>query len=130
MVTTSAQSAQRRLRGIHEECGLAEHAGPCFTSAASRNGPPTKAPLLLANRRKMAKCHLQGSGAVQVATFPRMFYQRISTVGARRSLIPSLCQDYRHSRAVRLVLALESYQRAVPTHALSPATLVLVHLVV
>lgn len=87
---TSVLSAQKKSGGIRVACGRVEHAGLSSIWAASRNGRPTRAPLLLDNRQRMARCHLRGNGVVLDAICRRMSCPRTSIAGARRSSIPNL----------------------------------------
>jgi hypothetical protein len=129
-VTMNAPSVPRRSRGSRGAFGHAEHAGPCFTLDALRNGPQTRARPLPASKRKMARHRLRDNGDVPDATCPRTPYPRTSIAGVRKNWIPRPCQDCHPSLVVRHALGLACYQRAVHIHAQSLAMQGPVHLAV
>lgn len=107
--------------------GRVEPAGPCSILAASRNGPPKRAPPLPVSKFPMAKCHLRVNGDVRDATYPKMSYLHRLHVGARKRWIPSQLQVSLHSHVVRHVPGLGFSLRNVRIHARQPAMPALVH---
>jgi len=67
------------------------------------------------------KCHLRGSGVVQVAIYQKTTCPRITVVGAGRKMIQSLSQAFRLTRVVKL--AAEKERGNVRILVSSPATL-------
>lgn len=98
MVFTSVPSAQTKSNGTRR-CGLVGLAGPFSTSAASRNGLPTKAQQQPASKHRAETCHLHVNGDVQAAIFRKTSFQNSSPAGVRRRSIPSLSQAYPPSPA-------------------------------
>lgn len=102
-VITSALSVLRTSRDEHGVSGRVGHVGQYSIWDASRNGQPTRAQQRRDSKPRMERRPHRGNGVVQDVICQRMFCQRISTAGVRRSwtLVPHLA--YPRSRAVSLV---------------------------
>lgn len=106
--------------------GRVEPAGPCSILAASRNGPPKRAPPLPVSESPMAKCHLRVNGDVRDAICPKTSYLHRLHVGARKRWIPSQLQVSLHFHVGRHVPGLGFFPRNVRIHARQPAMRALV----
>jgi hypothetical protein len=102
MGTTSAQSAPKKLRGVHAVSGRVERAGLYFIWAASRSGLQMRARQQRDSRLKTERLLLLDSGAVPAAIYQRILCPRTSTVGARRNWIRDQHPVCHHSRVVKL----------------------------
>jgi hypothetical protein len=102
MASTNARSVPTKSAPIPKS-GPALSAGPSFTSAASRNGPRTRAARWLLPDPSTRTIPHRASGGARAAILPKTDCHLSIRAGAAKILTRNPSQEYHHTRAVRHV---------------------------
>ena len=107
--------------------GHARHAGQCFISLASRNGPLMKVQRWLNNEIRMGNLRPRDSGGVQDAIYQKTFFPQHIPVGVKKNWTRDRFPVCHRTPAARLVASNESCPKSARILANCYVMRVLVH---